>query len=145
MRTGQHLVSENRSAVSAASQGATPREGALVWNRATACEAAADASSAFRQWVPQQWLDFFFKFYEDRAKYPASLTENVARVLYECERKRGEIANSVMSAATGREITGCTMEPWEECKDTFLSDARAVLSALSKATGTAPGSPVVTP
>jgi hypothetical protein len=62
---------------------------------------------------------------------PRTVTvEGVAMVLYECEAERGRIANEIMSKATGKEITGCSMEPWEECKDTFLGDARAVLSHL---------------
>lgn len=64
---------------------------------------------------------------------PTELAEKIARVLYERERERGEHANFLLSDATGKVITGCAIEPWEECKDTFLSDARAIIEATSPA------------
>jgi hypothetical protein len=56
--------------------------------------------------------------------------EEIARVLYECERKRGELAREVMSKASGKDCAGILIDPWEECKDTFLSDARAVIAHI---------------
>lgn len=34
------------------------------WSRERACVAAAEASRAFREWVPQTWLTLFFNAYE---------------------------------------------------------------------------------
>lgn len=57
--------------------------------------------------------------------------EAVARVLYAQEKARSDHADAVLSAAKGRPIT-LHMEPWDECKDTFLGDARAALAAMPK-------------
>jgi len=64
-----------------------------------------------------------------RSSVSAGSVESIARILYECEKRRADHADKVMG------LTRSTMEPWEECKDTFLSDAAAVLAALSP-TGT---------
>lgn len=58
--------------------------------------------------------------------------EEIARVLYERERQRGEHANAVLSQATGKTITGCSIEPWEECAEAFLGDADAVLALFNR-------------
>lgn len=56
--------------------------------------------------------------------------ERLAFVLYGQERDRGDRANSLLSGAAGKPITGCSIEPWDECKDVFIADARALLTEL---------------
>jgi len=50
-----------------------------------------------------------------------------ARVLYECEKRRATHADSVIKAVAPNASDALLMEPWDECKDTFLADARALL------------------
>lgn len=65
--------------------------------------------------------------------------EQIGRILYECEKKRGEHADAVMKGILPRASDALLMEPWEECKDSFLSDADAVLGLFrSAATSAAP-------
>jgi hypothetical protein len=57
--------------------------------------------------------------------------DQIGRILYECEKRRAEHCQSVMQKASGKECPGAAMEPWDECSYVFLSDADAVLAALS--------------
>lgn len=59
---------------------------------------------------------------------PTMGREQIARVLYDCERKRADHTQRFMQQLSGKECPGAAMEPWEECKDSFLSDADAILS-----------------
>jgi hypothetical protein len=60
----------------------------------------------------------------------SDLVEKVARVLYDCERKRSEHADTVLSKVAGKPVK-FTMEPWEEAAEIYRGDARAALAALS--------------
>lgn len=66
----------------------------------------------------------------DQAPELLPTRERIARVLYECEKRRGTHSDSVVKSAFPRASDALLMEPWEECKDTFLSDADAVLAVL---------------
>jgi hypothetical protein len=46
-------------------------EPSAAWDRQRACDAARAASFAYGEWVPQQWLDHFFKAYEGGERGPA--------------------------------------------------------------------------
>lgn len=59
--------------------------------------------------------------------------EQIGRALYECEKKRGEHADAVMKGISAKASDALLMEPWEECKDSFLGDADAVLSLFGSA------------
>ena len=59
--------------------------------------------------------------------------EQIGRILYECEKKRGQHADAVMKGISPKASDALLMEPWEECKDSFLSDADAVLSLFGSA------------
>jgi hypothetical protein len=52
----------------------------------------------------------------------------IARTLYECEKRRAEHCQSILQKASGKECPGAAMEPWEECCEVFLSDADAILA-----------------
>lgn len=54
--------------------------------------------------------------------------EATARALYECERQRAMTCEAVLSKAAGKPVKD-TMEPWEDCRDIYISDARAALEA----------------
>jgi hypothetical protein len=58
--------------------------------------------------------------------------EAIGRVLYECEKRRATNADAVVKGAFPGASDALLMEPWDECKDAFLSDADAVLAALSQ-------------
>lgn len=56
--------------------------------------------------------------------------ERAAKVLYECEKRRGEHASEILEVATQAKAAGVLLiEPWEEAKQTFLADAAALASA----------------
>jgi hypothetical protein len=55
--------------------------------------------------------------------------ETIARTLYECEKRRGELTQTIFEKASGKPCPGAGMEPWDECKDVFLSDADALIAA----------------
>lgn len=54
--------------------------------------------------------------------------EAAARALYECEKARDLHCAAVLSKAKGTPIKPM-MEPWEECRECYLGDARAALEA----------------
>ena len=56
--------------------------------------------------------------------------EAAARALYECERQRAAHCGAVLSRAAGKQIVDY-MEPWEECCDIYIADARAALEAAT--------------
>lgn len=60
--------------------------------------------------------------------------EVVARRLYECEANRARRVSEVLSEAF-REHVEDQMEPWDACKNAFLSDAQAALAALKQRLG----------
>lgn len=62
------------------------------------------------------------------------MRERIARAMYEREKARAENATEVLSGAAGRPVNGMAMEPWEECRDTYLGDADAVLEAMREPT-----------
>lgn len=55
--------------------------------------------------------------------------EAVTIALYECEKKRGYNATEVLCQGMGKPISGLLLEPLEECRDTFESDAKAAIEA----------------
>lgn len=57
--------------------------------------------------------------------------EAIGRVLYECEKRRATNADAVVKGAFPGASDALLMEPWDDCKDAFLSDADAVLALLS--------------
>ncbi len=64
------------------------------------------------------------------ASLPAGeVREKIARVLYAQEAKRSEHTNAVLSAVTNKKIEGASIEPWDKCKDCFLSDADALIAS----------------
>lgn len=54
--------------------------------------------------------------------------EAAARALYDREKERAALCSDVFSLASGRPVED-RMEPWEECRDVYLGDARAALEA----------------
>jgi hypothetical protein len=54
--------------------------------------------------------------------------EAAARALYECEKERANHCERILTRAAGKPIVD-HMEPWEECRDCYLGDARAALEA----------------
>jgi hypothetical protein len=60
--------------------------------------------------------------------------EAAARALYECERQRANHCDAVLSRAFGKPVKD-HMEPWDECKEFYLGDARAALDAATEAMG----------
>lgn len=59
--------------------------------------------------------------------------ERVARKLYEREYERANHCGMVLSEIAGKRIID-RMEAWEDCKATFLGDAKAVIELLSAPT-----------
>jgi hypothetical protein len=62
------------------------------------------------------------------------LVERAARALYECEKYRATHADEVIKSALPHASGALLMDPWEECKDVFLSDARAAIAAMREPT-----------
>jgi len=60
--------------------------------------------------------------------------EAAARALYECEKERSRLCSTVLTRAMGKTIDD-HMEPWEECREIYLADARAALEAAVGAMG----------
>ncbi len=65
---------------------------------------------------------------------PAGRREEIARTLYECEKRRATNADAVVKGAFPNASNALLMEPWDECKDVFLSDADAILPLLQAST-----------
>jgi hypothetical protein len=63
------------------------------------------------------------------AELPQEIVTAVALALYECEKRRADKCDRVIAAARGVPQVKPTMEPWEECAEIFLGDARAAIDA----------------
>jgi hypothetical protein len=64
----------------------------------------------------------------------SEMIERAARALYDCERQRSDLADEVVSAASGKPVKS-SMEPWEEVADLYRSDARAAIEAIREPKG----------
>lgn len=64
----------------------------------------------------------------------SELVKRVARALYEQEKGRAERAFDLLSEASGVACNAVLMEPWEECSEAFLNDARAAIEAMMEPT-----------
>lgn len=56
--------------------------------------------------------------------------EQVARALYDCEKRRAFNAQGILQQASGKPCDGIAIEPWEECADIYRGDACAAIRAL---------------
>lgn len=54
--------------------------------------------------------------------------EAAARALYERERERANHCSDILTIAAGKPVKD-HMEPWEECREFYLGDARAAMEA----------------
>lgn len=68
----------------------------------------------------------------ETAKVGDELVEAMARTLYECEKKRSDRCDAIISAAAGKTVS-VGMEPWHECWQTFHDDATALLPFITAA------------
>lgn len=62
-----------------------------------------------------------------------NMVERVARALYARELERARHCEAVLSQARGAPIKD-TMEPFEDCKEAWLGDARAAIEAMREPT-----------
>jgi hypothetical protein len=97
---------------------------------------ADDDSRQFTRW---QMLVAMHHGLEMALRAPAEeAVEAVARVLYDCEADRSAHADKIFAAARGKPLGQPSIEPYELCADTFRSDARAAIAALSTPPATKP-------
>lgn len=59
---------------------------------------------------------------------PGEIVDAVALALYECEKRRADNMDRVIAAARGVPTVRPTMDPWEECAEIFLGDARVAIN-----------------
>jgi len=73
-----------------------------------------------------------------------NVVDLVAHVLHDCEMERGEHCNALLSKASGKDIRGASVEPFEEHADsTWRPDARRALVTVCKwLSGKSPGNSV---